>query len=160
MRNLQSMLMACCRVVIVGAFWLVCKLFYTVNINGLERDTGAPHTYLAIAHKRDLDPIVTLPWLLAHRRWRGWAGDIHFALRGDAFSAGYLAHLLPNPDWLSYLLHPISIGPVLRWLGAHPLEHLHIRPTEEWIRELLRVEGDVRAGDVLAPSLLQDLSAT
>jgi len=98
--------------------------------------------------------------LLSHRGWRGWAGDIHFGLRSDAFSTGYLAHLLPHPEWLSHLLHPISIGPILRGLGAHPLEHLHIRPVEEWVRELLQIEGDVRAGDVLAPNLIQDLAAT
>ncbi len=156
--TLNRVLAACCRIIIVSAFWLASKLFYSVKINGLEHDTGAPRTYLAISHKRDLDPIVMIPALLSHRGWRGWAGDIHFGLRGDAFSPGYLAHLLPHPAWLSRLLHPLSIGPVLHWLGARPLEHLHIRPAEEWIRELLRVEGDVRAGDVLAPTVIQDLA--
>jgi hypothetical protein len=160
MRKLHSLLWTCCRIIIGTAFWVVSKLFYSVKITGLEYDTGASRTYLAIAHKRDLDPLVMIPALLSHRGWHGWAGGIQFGLRSDAFSTGYLAHLLPHPEWLSYLLHPISIGPILRGLGAHPLEHLHIRPVEEWIHEFLQVEGDMRAGDVLAPALIQDLAAT
>jgi hypothetical protein len=160
MRSLQSVPAALCRMIIGGAFWLATRLFYSVEFHGLEYDTGAPRTYLAISHRRDLDPIISLPTLLSHRGWRAWAGDIHFALRDDAFSPGYLAHLLPSPRWLSRLLHPLSLGPILRWLGARPLEHLHIRPAEEWIRDVLQIEGDMPCGAVLAPAFVQDLAAT
>src|SRR5215472_2236198 len=160
MRSLPSVLAALCRMMIGGAFWLASRLFYSIEFHGLGYDTGAPRTYLAISHRRDLDPIISLPTLLSHRGWRAWAGDIHFALRDDAFSPGYLAHLLPSPRWLSRLLHPLSLGPVLHWLGAHPLEHLHIRPAEEWIRDVLQIEGDMPCGEVLAPSFIQDLAAT
>ncbi len=160
MKNLQLVPTALCRMIIGGTFWVASRLFYSIEFHGLEYDTGAPRTYLAISHRRDLDPIISLPTLLSHRGWRAWAGDIHFALRDDAFSPGYLAHLLPSPRWLSRLLHPLSLGPVLRWLGAHPLEHLHIRPAEEWIRDVLQIEGDMLCGEVLASAFIQKLAAT
>ena len=116
MKNLQLVPVALCRMIIGGTFWVASRLFYSIEFHGLEYDTGAPRTYLAISHRRDLDPIISLPTLLSHRGWRAWAGDIHFVLRDDAFSTGYLAHLLPSPRWLSRLLHPLSLGPVLRWL--------------------------------------------
>ncbi len=141
MKNLQLVPVALCRMIIGGTFWVASRLFYSIEFHGLEYDTRAPRTYLAISHRRDLDPIISLPTLLSHWGWRAWAGDIHFVLRDDAFSPGYLAHLLPSPRWLSRLLHSLSLGPVLRWLGAHPLEHLHIRPAEEWIRDVLQIEG-------------------
>lgn len=160
MRKLESLLLACCRLMIGGIFWLVSRFFYSVEFHELEHDTGAPQTYLAISHKRDVDPIVTLPTILTHRGWRAWAGNVHFALRDDAFSPGYLALLLKNISWLSHLLHPLSIGPILRWLGAHPLEHLHMRPSEEWIRESLQIEGDTSARDILTPLFIENLAKT
>jgi len=86
------------------------------------------------------------------------AGDVHFALRSDAFSPGYLAHLVQRPHWFARLLHPISLRSVLPWLGANPVEHLHIRPAEEWIRELLSAEGDMRVGNALSPTVIQELA--
>lgn len=126
MENLQLVPVALCRMIIGGTFWVASRLFYSIEFHGLEYDTGAPRTYLAISHRRDLDPIISLPTLLSHRGWRAWAGDMHFSLRDDAFSPGYLAHLLPSPRWLSHLLHPLSLGPVLRWLGTHPEAGRHV----------------------------------
>ena len=157
MSNLESALRAISRKIIGSAFGGASRLFHTVEVHGLEYDTKASRTYIAISHKRDLDPIIIIPIVLSHRGWRAWAGDIHFALRSDGFSPGYLAHLVPRPRWFARLLHPLDLGSVLRWLGAHPVEHLYIRPAEEWIRELIRAEGDLRAGDVLSPSFIGTL---
>jgi len=95
MKNLQLVPVALCRMIIGGTFWVASRLFYSIEFHGLEYDTRAPRTYLAISHRRDLDPIISLPTLLSHWGWRAWAGDIHFVLRDDAFSPGYLAHLCP-----------------------------------------------------------------
>src|SRR5205085_1475409 len=160
MSNLDSALRAVSRQIIVGAFWIASRLSFTIEIHGLEYDTRSPRTYIALLHKRDLDPIITIPTVLSHRGWRAMAGDVHFALRSDAFSPGYLAHLVQRPRWFARLLHPISLRSVLPWLGANPVEHLHIRPAEEWIRELLSVEGDMRAGNTLSPTVIQELTAT
>src|SRR5207302_616144 len=158
MRHLQSLLVAVCRAIIASAFWIATRLSFHVEIHGLEYDdTGPPgreaHTYFGMAHKRDLDPIVLIPTLIFHRGWHGVAGGVRFALRADGFSPGYLARIVMQPRWISRLLRLLSIGSALRWLGTYPTEAL-LRPTEEWIRELLYVEGDVPAGEVLAPAVI------
>jgi hypothetical protein len=160
MSNLESVLRAFTRQIIVGAFWIASRLSFTIEIHGLAYDTKVPRTYIALLHKRDLDPIITIPIVLSHRGWRAMAGDVHFALRSDAFSPGYLAHLVQRPRWFARLLHPISLRSVLPWLGANPVEHLHIRPIEEWIRELLSTEGDMRAGNALSSTVIQELATT
>ena len=160
MSNLDSVLRAISRLIIAGAFWIASRLSFTIKIHGLAYDTKARRTYIALLHKRDLDPIVMIPTMLSHRRWRAWAGDLHFALRSDAFSTGYLAHLVQSPRWFARLLHPISLQSVLPWLGAHPIEHLHIRPAEDWIRDLLSTEGDMPAGNALSPTFIHLLAAT
>jgi hypothetical protein len=147
------------RVTVGGALYVGPRLFYDVEIHGLEHDTGAPRTYLAISHKRDLDAMAPIPPLLAHRGWRAFTSDVHFAMRSDAFEPGFLARMALRPRWLSFLLRPLSVGTPVRDLGIHPLTDLHRRPAEVWIRELLGAEGDTRAGDVLAPRFARELAA-
>ena len=159
MKKIESVLRAICRLIIAGAFWIAVRLSFTLEVHGLAYDTKARHTYLALLHKRDLDPIIMIPIVLFHRGWRALAGDVHFALRSDAFSPGYLAHLVQRPHWFAHLLHPISLRTVLPWLCTHPLEHIHIRPLEEWMRELLSTEGDMPARDALSPTAIQTLAA-
>ena len=157
MKQLRSILVALSRAIIASAFWIATRVAYHVEISGLNYDTKTPRTYLAMSHKRDLDPILLVPTIVFHRGWRALAGSVHFALRGDAFAPGYLARMVMHPRWLSFLLRFLSIGPVLRWLGVNPTDSL-LRPVEEWIREVIRVEGDGRVGDVLAPFLIEDLA--
>ena len=123
----------------------------------MQHDSRLPRTYFGIAHKRDLDPLFLIPSITYHRGWPGLSDNVHFALRGDAFSPGYLARVVMQPRWISRFLRLLSIGTVLRSLGAYPLESL-LRPTEEWIRELLHVEGNLRAGEVFAPMILYELA--
>jgi hypothetical protein len=79
-------------------------------------------------------------------------------MRADGFTPGFLARIVTRPRWLARLLRPISVGPILRGLGIHPLVDLHIRPYEEWIRERIAVEGDAPAGSVLTAEMLCDLA--
>lgn len=158
-RLISIVLVAACRTIIATAFWIATRLSFRVEIHGLEHDKGLPSTYFGMAHKRDLDPIVLIPSIMSHRGWRGLSGDVHFALRGDGFSPGYLARIVIEPRWISRLLRLLSLGSVLRWLRAQPAESL-IRPAEEWVRELLHVNGDACAGDVLAPMILYELAET
>src|SRR6266568_6799503 len=97
MKQLRSILIALSRAIIASAFWIATWVAYHVEISGLNYDTKAPRTYLAMSHKRDLDPIVLIPTVVFHRGWRGLAGDVHFVLRSDGFSSGYLARLVMNP---------------------------------------------------------------
>lgn len=156
-RQILFVLFALCRTIISAAFWIATRSSFHVEIRGLEHDKGEPCTYFGMAHKRDLDPIILIPSLIFHRGWRGREKALHFALRGDAFSPGYLARIVMQPRWISHFLRLLSIGTILRWLGTYPTESL-LRPTEEWIRELLEVKGDVSAGEVLTPMILCEIA--
>ncbi len=147
------------RFTVGSLLYIAARLFYDVEVHGIERDTGAPHTYLAISHKRDPDSFVPTPSLLWHRGWSGYAGDVRFVMRSDAFEPGFLARLVPRPRWFAWLLRPISVGPAVRALGIYPLTNLRERPAEMWIREVLRAEGDMPAGAVLAPRFIEQVAA-
>jgi hypothetical protein len=150
---------ALARFVVGSLLYVASRFVYDVEVHGLEHDTGAPHTYLAISHKRDPDSFVPTPSLLWHRGWRAYAGEVRFVMRSDAFEPGFLARLVPQPRWFAWLLRPISVGPAVRALGIYPLTNLRERPAEIWIREFLQAEGDVRAGDVLAPPFIELVAA-
>jgi hypothetical protein len=157
MKLLKTLLVAFCRTILAGAFWLAIRLGNSLTICDVEYDRGLPRTYLGMTHKRDSDPVVLIPTIIFRRGWKGLASDMHFALRGDGFTRGFLARMVVRPTWLAHLLHPITLGRVLRWLGVYPTEGL-LRPAEEWIREALQTEGDLLAGAILAPSFLRDFA--
>ena len=157
MKRLESTLIAITRATIAGAFWVSTSLLFDVEVHGLEYETRTSRTYYGMSHKRDLDPIVIVPRLLFHRGWRGLAGNVHFALRSDGFSPGYLARITMKPRGFARLIRPLNIGPVLRWLGAHPINDLY-RPAEDWIRELQSSGYNGRAGDALAPTFIEELA--
>lgn len=146
-----------CRAIIAGAFWIASRIFHKLEVHGVERDVVAPQTYYGILHKRDLDAIIIVPTVVFHRGWRGLAGDLHFALRSDGFTFGYLGRLVMHPRWLSRALRVLSIGPVLRWLGAHPVQDLW-RPAEEWVREAMHMGIENCVGRVFTSSFIQELA--
>jgi hypothetical protein len=147
------------RLMLAGLFAVAPRLFVTIAVHGLAHDTGAPRTLFAITHKRDLDAFAPLPRLLGHRGWRALTSDVHFAMRADSFQPGFLARVVQHPGWFARLLRPISVGPVLRAVGVHPLDSLHFRPAETWLREALIAEGDVALGTLLAPDALASIAA-
>ncbi len=146
------------RIAVGIILYVATRLSWTVEIRGLEHDTGAPRTYLAITHKRDLDAMAPVSRLVLHRGLRGIARDVHFAMRADAFTPGFLARVVKRPQWLAFVLRPLAVRPVLVGLGIHPTEDIHLRPAEEWIHEAMAAVGDARAGDVLAPEFLRALA--
>jgi hypothetical protein len=158
LKNLGSVLLAICRAIIASAFWIASRIFHKIEVHGVEYDSGAFRTYYGILHKRDLDPIIIVPTVVFHRGWRGLAGDLHFALRSDGFSSGYLGRLVMYPRLLSRALRLLSIGPVLRWLGAHPVQDL-LRPAEEWVREALLLGIDSSVGDVFTSDFIEVLAS-
>ena len=157
LKHLESLLLVICRAIITSAFWIASRIFHKVEIHGVEYDAGSSHTYYGMLHKRDLDPIVIVPTVVFHRGWRGLAGGLHFALRSDGFSPGYLGRLVMYPRWLSRALRLLSIGSVLRWLGAYPLQDL-LRPSEEWIREALLLGFDRRVNCILSSDFIEELA--
>lgn len=159
MRRIRAALAAASRVIVGILLALAARASCRMEFHGLSEDTRAPRTYLAITHKRDLDAMGPVPWLLLHRGWRAITSEVHFAMRGDAFTRGFLARVVTRPRWLAWLLRPFSVGPVVRALGIHPLADLHLRPGEEWVRDTLRAEGDAPAGAVLTPTFLSTLAS-
>jgi len=157
LKNLESVPLAICRAIIASAFWIASRIFHKVEVHGVEHDAVTSRTYYGILHKRDLDPIIIIPTVVFHRGWRGLAGDLHFALRSDGFSPGYLGRLVMRPRLLSRALRLLSIGPVLRWLGAHPVQDL-LRPAEEWVREALLLGIESCVGDVFTSAFVEELA--
>jgi hypothetical protein len=157
LKNLESVLLAICRAIIASAFWAASRIFHKVEVHGVEHDAVASRTYYGMLHKRDLDPIIIVPTVVFHRGWRGLAGDLHFALRSDGFSPGYLGRLVMRPRLLSRVLRLLSIGPVLRWLGAHPVQDL-LRPAEEWVREARLPGIESCVGDVFTSDFVEELA--
>ena len=157
LKNLESVLRAICRAIIASAFWVASRIFHKVEVHGVELDSVASRTYYGMLHKRDLDPIIIIPTVVFHRGWRGLAGDLHFALRSDGFSPGYLGRLVMRPRLLSRALRLLSIGPVLRWLGACPVQDL-LRPAEEWVREALQLGIESCVGDVFTSNFIEELA--
>ena len=157
MKVVKKVLVAFCRILLASIFWLSIRVGTSLTIRGVELDTGAPRTYLGMMHKRDIDPFILVPTIVFHRGWRGLAGDVRFALRGDGFTRGFVARMVGRSNWLAWLLRPLAVGSILRWLGAYPTESLQ-RPAEEWIREVLRVDGNVLAETILAPAFIQDFA--
>ncbi len=155
----MSFFIACCRLLIAGIFWVVLRLLWDIEIHGLEHAKCDLPTYFAMLHKRDLDPLIEAPTILAHHKWRSLAQDVHFALRGDAFLPGFLGIIVRRPRWLTRCLRLLSLGTILRALGFRPLENLHLLPTETWIREWIAAQGDANAGEVLTPAFLSCVAA-
>jgi len=160
MNRLKSILAACSRTALAGIFWIAVRLFYDVEFRGLEHVSGEQPVYFAMAHKRDLDPIVEVPTVLAHRGWWALVRDVRFAMRSDAFSQGFLARIVMHPRWFARILRPLSVRAIVRHLGIRPLENLHGRPAETWIRDWLRREGDGPAGDILTSAFLQEMATS
>ncbi len=146
------------RFALAGLFATVPRLTVSIKIHGLEYDIRVPRTFYVITHKRDFDAFVPVPLLLAHRGWRAFARDLQFAMRGDGFQVGFLSRIVRRPVWFSHMLRPINVGPILRGVGVHPLDSLHLRPMEVWIREALRVDGDTSIGELLASATVEKLA--
>lgn len=153
---IKSLLVALCRTILASAFWLSLRLTTSVHVRGTAYDRGRARTYLGILHKRDIDPFILVPIVVFHRRWNALAGNLRFAMRGDGFTPGFLARIVRHPAWLVWLLRPLSVGPLLRWLGTYPTDGL-LRPAEEWIREVRQVDGDVQVASILSPAFIQDV---
>jgi hypothetical protein len=158
MNRLALFFSACSRLALMGIFWIAVRVANDVVFHGLEYVKGKRPSYFAMAHKRDIDPMVEVPSILARQGWRAMTDDVYFAMRSDAFSPGFLSRVVMYPRWFSRALRLLSLGSVLRFLGIRPLEDLHQRPAELWIRDFIRAEGDMFAGDVLTEAFLQQLA--
>src|SRR5579884_973667 len=110
MKRLRPLLVACCRLIVAGILWISMHVSRRIVIHGLERlPKGTGPMYFAMAHKREVDPMVELATILARRGWHALTRDVYFAIRSDAFAARFLARVVPYPLWLSRLLGLLSL---------------------------------------------------
>ncbi len=156
---MRSIVRAVCRAVIVGGFWLASRLLFRVQVRGLARDAREARTYYAFLHRRDTDPFLLLPVILRHRGWRAIAGEVHFGMRADSFTPGFISRVLVRPRWMAWLLRPLNAGPALRFLGVIPLDGVRLSPAEYWLRQAVRLDRRVLVGDALAPEFIRALAA-
>lgn len=154
MRIINAVARIASRLAILGAFAFCARFGFIITTNDLTAVRTAGPAYLALLHKRDSDPLFMLPPVLARRGFGALGGEVQFGLRGDAFAPGFLARMAPHPRWLARMIRPINAGPALRFLGAHPLHGLLLRPAETWIRRLARDDPRRPAGAALAPEFI------
>ena len=157
LKYLKSTLSAISRVVLASAFWIAVNVFHRVEVHGLQNDKRMSPAYFAMCHRRDLDPMVEIPIVLWHRGWRALIGDVRFAMRSDAFSQGFLARIVQRPRWFARFVRLIPLAAILHGLGVFPLENVHMRPAEVWIRDALAVAGDIKIEDALTSTFLQQV---
>ena len=146
------------RAIVIAGFVVLPRIFWAVEVHGVEHDRGWRSSYLAMNHRRDLDSVMPMAAVVFHRGWRAVTRDVRFGMRADGFAPGFLARVVPRPRWLAWLLHPFSVGWVLRRAGTYPLEGPSTRPAAMWVRDARRVYGNVRAGEVLTPAYLRILA--
>jgi hypothetical protein len=158
MNYLRSFLTASCRFILAPVFWIAIRLTFTVEFHGLEHIRGKRPVYIAMAHKRDIDPIVELPTILTRQGWRALADDVLFAMRGDFLSPGFLARIVMRPRWFSWALRPLALEGILRLIGIRPLDSLQLRVAEEWVREFLQKEGDLPVDELFTPAFLEQIA--
>jgi hypothetical protein len=158
MNYLKTVLRVCSRFTLVGVFWVAIRITHSVEFHGLEHIRGKRPVYIAMAHKRDVDPIVELPNIVARQGWRALAGDVLFAMRGDFLSPGFLARIVMQPRWFSRALRPLALEGILRIIGIRPLDSLQLRIAEEWVREFLQIEGDLNANELFTPAFLEQVA--
>lgn len=147
------------RLALAAAFTTVPRLAFALDVSGLEHARAPSPAYLAISHKRDFDTMAPLARILFYRGLRSLTHEVGFAMRSDSFETGFITRVVTGPRWFQRLVRPISVGPILRGLGVYPLTDYSQRPSETWLREHLRVEGNARAGDVFAPWMIANLAA-
>ncbi len=140
--------------------YAVARIVCRMEIHGLQNVRRDAVSYMAISHKRDLDTLGPVFPVVRARGWQALVHDVRFAMRGDAFAPHFLSRIVTRPAWFSWLLRPVSVGPLLRGIGLYPLQDLRIRPAEEWIREHLETEGDAILADALSGEFIRYLSAS
>lgn len=158
MRTLGAWVSALCRVVLTVGFFLVTRILFRVYLDCPTPFPRPARTYFALMHKRDIDPPLILPHLLFKSGRRALLRDVHFGMRSDAFSRGFLARIVGHPAWFARLLRPLNVGPLLRSWGVRPVLGLQLRPAEDWIRAAIGELGDIPIGEALAPAFIHALA--
>jgi len=138
-----------------------CFLFpsiYEIHWRGLEKYRAAPSTLVALSHKRDNDIVIIGTWTHFKKTFFHNQRRPHFAAREDLFQPGFLDYHFMFRFIQGHIIHRINVAPFLRSLRAHPISHIVNKRVAPLIRDAMNIEGDVKLGDVLNQTGLDDFA--
>jgi len=142
--------------------FVLSKIFYRVEVRGLENFTYSPSTIIACGHKRDADIAVTIPRLYTFR-WPSRMREMRLlyeATRDDFNERGFLVTYLPWLDWARPILARLSVA-----RGMHDLQTCPVKlPDEQTVNQLLqettRLEGKLTAVEAISDEWRKKLLGT
>ena len=122
----------------------------------------APATLVLGAHKRDWDPIMFAAYGYYHRGWLAPDGRrIAFAGRSDVWETGFLATVVGYkkwPLWMQWLLDHVSFAPIANLMRGYPILRIPEYTLREYLRAVLKNEGNLPLSDVLSEETLHSLT--
>ncbi len=134
---------------VATAFHIGIRSSCRVEIIGLKNYTGSPSTLVVSNHKRDLDMLLIGPALHFGNSFPRPLVRPYFAARDDEFAPSFLATYYNLPQWLSrMLLYRLDISSVMYAFRAHPMPQAYAATTNQALREVLQMEGNVEIGTV------------
>ncbi|HEX6778340.1 MAG TPA: hypothetical protein VF099_09080 [Ktedonobacterales bacterium] len=152
-------------------YWIVGNLVYwgfrvamRVECYGMAEHYGspAPATLVLGAHKRDWDPIMFAAYGYYHRGWLAPDGRrIAFAGRSDVWETGFLATVIGYkkwPLWMQWLLDHVSFAPIANLMRGYPILRIPEYTLREYLRSVLKDEGDLPLSDVLSEEVLHSVA--
>ena len=131
--------------------WVFTRLRFRVRVLG-RVPAVAPGQVWVVTHRAETDvPLIGgLLWARGGMWRRRPGARVHFAARDDLFTPGAVSAGLRLPRVLARWLWPLSPGPWLPRVRAHPVR----RPTGCKLAQLLaEVPGEIALGDVVGPSV-------
>jgi 1-acyl-sn-glycerol-3-phosphate acyltransferase len=141
---------------IATLFYIGIRSTCRVEVTGLNNYSGSPSTLVVSNHKRDLDMLVIAPTLHFGDRFPRPFVRPYFAARDDEFAPGFLATYYKLPEWINRLLfYKLNISPVMRAFRAYPMRQAHPASTNQALREVLEMTGNLELGRITQESWLQ-----
>lgn len=131
-------------------FYTGVRLLFDLRIKGLENFQFRPSTLIITNHKRDLDVVVIGPTLYFCKK-RSSRSPIHFIAREDLFEPGFLAEMVPFPQWIRRRLNSFNLNSLMRSLHAYPIRRFPECTVKEILTEAREIFGNREISRILKP---------
>jgi len=143
---------------LASVFYLLFPILYDIRVNGLHNYTASPSTLVTINHKRDLDIIIAAPILHLRKTLFKDKLRLNFIARDDLFDPSFLsAHfLIPGP--IGRIIHKVNIATIMHALRAYPISHLVQKRIGPLLRDVDRVEGDLKLREIIKQDELKEFT--
>ncbi len=130
------------------AFRMYCasRMFYRVEVRGVEHFKHDPSTILACGHKRDLDIPILIPALYMFKKPVSRLRNMrlmYVAARDDLFETGFLTTYVELFDRFRPLVARLSVRRVFEILQACPVKLPDEQTVNQLLHETRRLEGDL-----------------